>query len=317
MGDTLDRTKPRSWPLIGAILAVVIVGGAYLRLLGFNAPLWVDELHVGWTLNGTWEEIAPRARIGNQSPVPHWLMWPYIKLVGMNAWTLRLPSFVASVASLGLVFWLAFRWTRSAAAALVAAVALAVEFHSMAIYGSEARVYAVVQFLAIAQMIAFETVLRSGALRWRVASLFLAWMMFYLHYTSAMLFVAEGIAWLLLVILRKPIAYSPGMAVTDALAFLVGCLSAAQHLMQIGARRDNWSFFIEIPTVLELFDMIPQSWACGARPSSGASNGTTKHTSQSPRRRLSPWRCAGCWCRSSATGSSRDSTWSDCSCLAI
>jgi hypothetical protein len=256
--DDLDAAEnQRSWLVIGALLAVVVVAGAWLRLLGCNAPLWVDELHTAWILSGPWDEIAPRAMIGNQSPAAYWVLWPYAQLVGIHDWSLRLPSIVASIGSLGLVFWLTLRWTGSAAGALVAATALTFEFQSMVVYGSEARVYAVVQFLALAQLIVFETLLRTGALKWRIASLLLAWLLFYLHYTTALLFVAEGIAWLILICLRKPVAYAPLSALADAGLFVVGCLPMLPHLAQIASRRGNWAAFIEIPSVVSLWDTLP------------------------------------------------------------
>jgi hypothetical protein len=255
--DDHDAERQRSWPLVFAILAVVIVTGGYLRLLGCNAPLWVDELHTAWAVRGSWQDVAPRAMMGNQPPVPDALMWIYTRAAGISAWSLRLPSLAASTASIGMLFWLALRWTGSASAALVAAVALAVEFYSMVLYGSEARAYAMVQLISLAQLMAFESVLLTGGWRPRLASLLLAWLLFYMHYTAALLLAAEGVAWLVLLGRSKPMAYRPLPAITDAALFLAGCLPALRHVLQIGARRANWASFIEIPTAVELWDMTP------------------------------------------------------------
>ena len=50
------------------LLVLITVLGAYLRGRCAGESLWVDELHTAWVVADGWQEVAPRARIGNHSP---------------------------------------------------------------------------------------------------------------------------------------------------------------------------------------------------------------------------------------------------------
>src|SRR5437762_14037393 len=81
------------WTLMALFLVVAI--GAALRLWQARESLWLDELHTAWCAGGSLADVAPRAMIGNQSPLFFWLEWLIVRLLGSSEWTLRLPSIVA------------------------------------------------------------------------------------------------------------------------------------------------------------------------------------------------------------------------------
>jgi mannosyltransferase len=94
--DSMQSPPARSrlsWPLV--LLAVLSILGAVLRLWQARESLWVDELHTAWCALGDWSQVAPRARIGNQSPLFFWLQWLLVRGLGASEITMRLPSLVA------------------------------------------------------------------------------------------------------------------------------------------------------------------------------------------------------------------------------
>src|SRR5689334_1322536 len=108
------REMPRTSSLpTWLMLAAITVLAAVLRLWQINESLWVDELHTSWCLQAGFENVAPRAAEGNQSPLYFWLLWGVTRVLGESEFTLRLPSLLAGIALPG-VTWLVVRevWRR-------------------------------------------------------------------------------------------------------------------------------------------------------------------------------------------------------------
>lgn len=242
------------------LLTLIVVAGAVLRWQGIGESLWLDELHTSWIVAGGWGDVAPRAMIGNQPPLPYWPLWLYVQAVGNNEWTLRLPSVLASCAAIVAVYALAWRWTLSSSAALLAALALAVNADSFAFYGNEARVYALGQLLAILHILAFDELQRSGQRRWRAVWVVGCWLLIYVHYTLALLVVAELVAWCLCR-LRARTAYQLKQLLVDATVVALGWLPALWHMASIARERERWELFIERPSWSDLLTMVPNESA--------------------------------------------------------
>ncbi|GIW99514.1 MAG: hypothetical protein KatS3mg111_2847 [Pirellulaceae bacterium] len=62
---------------------------------GLTEPLWLDELHSSWVLSGRWEEVAPRAAMGNQTSLYFFALWILTGLTGQSEVALRMPSLIA------------------------------------------------------------------------------------------------------------------------------------------------------------------------------------------------------------------------------
>jgi mannosyltransferase len=253
-----DADEKRCGPIAWLVLAVIVVVAIYVRQIPLGDSFWLDELHTAWVVNGQLDDVAHRAMMGNQPPLPYWVLWAYVQLAGVSEMSLRLPSLVASVASIVLVFFLARSWLGSTVAGLVAAGALAVEGHTALFYASEARVYALVQLLALAQLFAFERALARGTIKWRALSVVLAWLLYYTHYTTGLLLVAEAIAWSVMRVRDDQLPYRVRAVAMDVAVFALGCLPALPHLRMIFARRDNWKAFVERPGWEDLLAMVPQ-----------------------------------------------------------
>lgn len=233
------------WLLCGGLL----VFGLLLRVPLLVEPLWVDELHTGWVVADGLDSLPERARQGNQSPL--WFALPWLTTrVTLAAWTLRLPSLVAGLASLVLTFVLARRVAGRTLAAL-AAMWLVVCDPQWAFYATEARAYACVQLLALLHWAAWQSIGSppsdlSGEhdakqrLGWRAAWIATAVVLFYVHYTTALVVVAEWLADVFL-LARASSRVCWRQRTIDYSLVLLACLPAWGELRTIAAHRDDWS----------------------------------------------------------------------------
>ena len=73
---------PAASRLPQVVLAVLVLVGAALRVWQARESLWLDELHTAWCALGSLAEVAPRAMIGNQSPLFFWFEWLLVQGFG-------------------------------------------------------------------------------------------------------------------------------------------------------------------------------------------------------------------------------------------
>src|SRR5690606_37157792 len=84
---------------------VLLLGlAAWLRAASLFEPLWLDELHTAWIVAGDLQDVAPRAMVGNQSPLIYWPWWGWAQLFGITPVTLRLPLLATGLALVVLVY---------------------------------------------------------------------------------------------------------------------------------------------------------------------------------------------------------------------
>src|SRR4051812_8328797 len=84
---------------------LIPLAGLGLRLTNISESLWLDELHPGWVVKGEWGDVAPRAQIGNQSPLWLYAVKVVTTLRGESEFTLRLLSLLAGTALMPTAFW--------------------------------------------------------------------------------------------------------------------------------------------------------------------------------------------------------------------
>jgi mannosyltransferase len=252
------ETVPR-FALATALLLTAIA--AALRLWQAGESLWLDELHTAWCAVGSLSDVAPRAAIGNQSPLFFWLEWFFVQVFGASEFTMRLPSLVTGSLLPLALFGLAWRWTQSSVVGLTAAAIVAVD-HTGIFYATEARPYALVQLLAVVHFaITAELVERPSA--WlRLAWIGLAALLFHLHYTAALLIPAELACWCV-VRIGWPAAtkYRLTMLLVDATAAAALCIPALANLQAIFARRENWAAFVTPQPLWKLAEWFPWSFS--------------------------------------------------------
>src|SRR5262245_54747755 len=99
---------------------------------------------------------------------------------------------------------------------------------------------------------------RKSSLQARAGWIASAAVLFYLHYTTALLLAAEIVFYALIMLLRpRWVAYRWTSAVMDLAILAAICLPAVGQLQAIFARRANWELFVERSPLIESLDWWP------------------------------------------------------------
>lgn len=204
--------------------------------------------------------------MGNQSPLFFWLELLLVRVFGATELTLRLPSIVAGSLLPIFLYVLAVRWTRLAIVGLVAAALVAIEPFFL-FYSTEARPYALVQLLAVIHVGLLAELMRRPAVWLRAGFVLSGALLFYLHYTTALLFVADiliFVVWRFTARRRtNKTTYSVASVAADMAVITVACLPALPNVLAIYGRRENWRSFVEDePSPWMIFVVLP--WAASA-----------------------------------------------------
>jgi hypothetical protein len=177
-------------------VAALTVGGLILRLVCARQSIFGDELFT--------YEVATRPGLGDvmdgvrspleiTPPLYFVLAWAAAK-VADPTFMLRLPSLLAGVALIPLVYALGLRTVGRRAA--LAGAALSAIAPLAVFYSAEARAYMVMAFLVTASTWALLEALRSKRSAWWVAFALAAAGALYAHYTAVFPLAAQG-AWAL------------------------------------------------------------------------------------------------------------------------
>ena len=246
-----DTSNPSPRWTIAIAIAITLLAAA-LRVQPLAESLWVDELHTAWCAVGPLTEVASRAAIGNQSPIYFWLQWMLATILGPSEFTLRLPSFAAG-SLLPLASFLIARRCGVGGAGLVAAALIAIDPQSI-FYATEARPYALVQLLAVIHIALTLESAQRPTRRLRAGWVAVAAFLFYLHYTAALLIVAETVFFVLLNF-KQPRHLSGPLCDLALVALL--CLPAISSLLTIFSHRANWAAFVDRKPLWGALDWTP------------------------------------------------------------
>jgi hypothetical protein len=179
-----------------AIVGTLTAIGAALRLVVLHDSLFADELSTYWIISGrslggvvstvhTDAEITP--------PLFFTLSWLATR-IDLTAEMLRLPSFIAGVATIPLVYLVGSRAVGRAAALLAAALTALSPF--MIYYSAEARGYALMVGLSLLSTLAMLVAVDDRRARWWVLYAASSCAAVYTHYTAVFVLGAQ-LAWLL------------------------------------------------------------------------------------------------------------------------
>src|SRR5205814_5678544 len=128
----------------------------------------------------------------------------------------------------------------------------------MIFFGTEARPYALVQLLAVVHVAITGALAGKATGRLRVAWIVIWAILFYLHYTAALLFFAECVFWIVYRLARRgPLAYRWRSMLVDGLILGGLCLPAMEQVQDIFARRANWAAFISKQPIWTVVDWWP------------------------------------------------------------
>ena len=253
------------------VLLAILCVGAGLRGWQATDSLWLDELHTGWSVSGTWSEVSTRAAAGNQSPCYFWLVWVWTRVFGQSELVLRFPSLLTGIALIATVFWVVSRWTDCRWSPAMCALLVALDPHQV-FFSQEARPYALVQLIGLLQLTSCVRLLAGPPKTGQRATFVIATLVgFYLHYTSLLLLSGELVAWAVVSLRsRQPKTAKPDEAskrfaetayrsrhlLADGFIILIGILPALPHLWDIAQRRSNWSAFIGQPGPLGMIQLL-------------------------------------------------------------
>jgi mannosyltransferase len=254
-------------------LLLILVAAVVVRWPPLHEDLWLDELHSSWTVSGEWSDVVDRARFGNQSPLYFALLKCCRYLSPKNEWSLRLPSFLAGLTTVSLLYV----WTLKAAlkpsppaprpptpqstfetaaesgrfvslllgcmvATMVATIAALdpkfVFFHT------EARPYAIVQLLALLTVAAFLTCLSKPTPTARITWAFGSIVLCYLHYTAVVIPAATLGAVIAAKFTSHGSAYRWRCYTRDLLVVALTTIPLWRHMSEIASRRKQWEQFV-------------------------------------------------------------------------
>lgn len=266
--DTIALVNATSLRPIGrfvpaAVLILIILLAIALRLDNVQESLWVDELHTAWTIDGSLAQLPQRAAIGNYSPTYFLLPWLSTRLLGLNEVALRLPSLLAGVAIVPLLYVAVVRLGGTTAAGLLAAFLGAIDSNFI-FFSQEARPFALVQLVGLGQLLIFWHILHGAGRVWRLVTVLLTVLLFYLHYTAILLVAAELMFYLTwwcagrIKWAEAPKCSPLAVFVTGALVLAL-CLPSLGHLYEIAQRRENWATFIKPQGISAVLTMFPLS----------------------------------------------------------
>ena len=240
--------------LISTALVTLLAIG--LRFYRADDSFWLDELHTSWTIQAGFSEIPPRAAMGNTSPFYFYLPWMSSQLFGHSEWTVRLPSIAAGVALVPLVVIVVWRWTYDNGASLLVGLIVAID-PLFVEFSQEARAYAMVQMVGLFHMFLFWSIVtaptRAGRCAWIAGTVIL----YYLHYTALMVLAAQCVMYAILYWRQPDVRrYSPVQLIIDVAVIALSCMPSLRHLADVAARHDNWSLFIDRPTLRDLVTLF-------------------------------------------------------------
>lgn len=241
------------------LVVVFLLLGLLLRAHDLGHGLWLDELHTAWTVGGGLDDVAPRVRIGNQSPTYFYLEWGIVQVFGVSEISLRWLSLCASMGLIVVATWATWRWTASGVAMVAVAGLLALD-RLFIFYAQDARPYALLHLIALFQLLAMVEVLSRARPSWRIELVISSVALLYIHYSAALFLLAEAVvvtvAWLWKKrLLRGP--YRAGNAIFDSLVVLVLAVPLMPAVFEVASRRGNWAEFIPRPRLHDLATMFP------------------------------------------------------------
>lgn len=245
------------WPK-ALTIALVVVATLGLRALNLNDPLWLDEMHTSWVVSGSPLEVAPRAAIGNQTPLYFCLNW-FVAAIYESEVSLRLISFLSAGALAGLVADTLWRWCESAEVppigpALCGGLLVAVD-PVFIFYGTEARPYALLQLVAFWRLRQLSLLSATPTRNQRLSMIISGAAMVWLHLTGGLIFAGE-LAAVLFWKWQGRNSYSLRNWLVDLAIIGAACLPLAWLISFVFGRRQNFESMIPSPSLTGAFQIL-------------------------------------------------------------
>lgn len=274
--ESADAVEPLLGRRIGwLVMALVFAVGCWIRFrIATGELLWLDELHTGWAVGGSFQEMLTRSAQGNQAPLFFGLEWLMVQFMGPSEFTLRLVSLVVGALAMAMAARFVWVYTGSIAAAAVTMSLIAVD-HDFIRYSTEARPYALLHLASLIQVGCFWRMVehwrradpddwtsndRSGIF-WLVLS---SWLVVYTHYTGVFLLATECVFLLVLLIswwLSHGLAKGTLKQISATLIlFSAGCLPLLFQMNQAFGKPADWSSVASLENFLVSQKINGISW---------------------------------------------------------
>ena len=247
------------WNVVGwGGIALVFAVGSWIRwTIATGDLLWLDELHTGWAVDGSFGQMLSRSAQGNQAPLFFGLTWSTIQVLGPSEFSLRLVSLLTGTLAMGLAARIVWLRTQSIAGATLTLSLIALD-ENFIWYSTEARPYALLHLISVVQASCFW---RSYE-RWRagdsgkvtrhvehrlsiVGLLLSSWALVYTHYTGVFLLATEFIflcsALFVRWLNRELVAGTIKQIFVTLVLFAVGCMPLLLQMNQALGKPSDWS----------------------------------------------------------------------------
>jgi hypothetical protein len=238
------------------LLLVCVIAGIFLRVVHVQEPLWLDEVHTVWVVDGTWNEIEQRAIIGNQSPLYFWLVKAasYVP-TNSSELSVRLVSLCFGILLIPLAFLCAWRWSGSAAIGCLFCATVSCD-PFFVFYSTEARPYVVLQFITLLQLMCLRPLLVGNRHavgghpeKRRVIRIMLGWTVLsicgvYFHYTFCFMVIVQ-LSWLLERTVSLANRYLRYCVLLSICALIGAIAPVGWHMAEIWERRFDWGSAIQ------------------------------------------------------------------------
>ena len=165
--------------LLGFLLRMLLIDAQSLRL---DESLSLNQVQVHPSLPDLWNYLM---RSNVHVPLYHTILHFWIKIAGTSEWAIRVPSVLFGTASIPLLYVVGRRLVGPRAAILAATLGAASPFWVW--HSDEARMYALLLFLALASMaLLFQAIEQGGPWRW-VAYAAVTGISLYAHYFAILM----------------------------------------------------------------------------------------------------------------------------------
>ena len=187
------KQRQSSLPLLLLLLLSLLVGLAARIMVGWDAPLWLDEAFTGAiALQPSFAGLVRDCLHELGGPVYYGFMWSWEKLFGAGKISLRLPSLIFAILA-PLTILLAAPNDRTTRWIWASVTALWVPSF---FYASEARAYTLLLFLATAQLVCFQRLMRRPDLRTALACCGVTVLFILTHYHALLVTAFLGLSYL-------------------------------------------------------------------------------------------------------------------------
>jgi mannosyltransferase len=256
------RASASTVPLDRYVITVVavVVLGEWIRPLG--SSLWLDETGTFFVLRaGGLHQVVHRALdFQGQFPLYCTLLWGWTRVFGMSEVALRVPSVIAGLAAVWLVYRVALRLFADVTVARLSAC-IFVMIAPVAFAAADARPYALTLAVFLAATLFLLRWLDAGRPLDGLAYLLLAALTLYLHYLFGLAYLAH------LVLIGRKLRTMGRRGLVLALAgagiFALLLLPAVPHFVDVYGRREAMSLFTFGSQVELLGYLAPPSLVIG------------------------------------------------------